>query len=128
MVIVELLKEGLLAAVRHPALALAGLGTLAEDADSSAIEAAGGVENMQIHLVMGNPAIRRVLQRSQSFGKRSLQLLQPGEVIQPHGEIEVGALVRTLYAVLAILAEARHLHAQGLSNRSEERRVGKSVD
>jgi hypothetical protein len=74
---------------------------------------------MQIRLVMGNPAIRRVLQRSQSFGRRSLQLLQPGEVIQPHGEIEVGALVRNLYAVPAILAEARHLHAQGLSNRSE---------
>jgi hypothetical protein len=41
MVIVELLEEGLLA-VLEPGTALAGLGTLAEDADPSAIEAAGG--------------------------------------------------------------------------------------
>jgi len=57
----ELLQERLRPAAWDKALALARLRTLAENAEPSPVVSALGIKDMNIHLMMGDASVRRIL-------------------------------------------------------------------
>jgi hypothetical protein len=77
----------------NEAFALSRLGTLPKNTQAPTVLAAGEIERVYVYLVMGHAAIWRILREREAARHRVLQVLEPAQIIEPDGKVQIAALV-----------------------------------